>query len=81
MRSMRRWLIGSISVSWLIDVDARVKSQLETQKGEFEREIEQIAEEGRRLDSDIRNLEEEAATLHKQRVRKLHKVFVSDVIV
>lgn len=59
--------------SWLVscftDVDARVKSDLENHKEAFEREIEQIGQEGRQIDNDIRSLEEEAATLHKQRVR------------
>jgi len=81
MRSGWRWLARAISVLWYIDVDARVKSTLETQKDNFDKEIAQIAEDGRKLDSDIRNLEEEAATLHKQRVRKMHKVLCSGSIV
>lgn len=71
MRSMWRWL-RAIMVSWITDVDARVKSSLEDQKADLDREIEQIGEEGRRLDGDIRTFEEEAATLHKQRVRNMY---------
>lgn len=57
-------------------MDAGVKSKLETQKDGYEKEISRIGEENRKLDSDIRSLEEEAAILHKQRVRKIHMVIV-----
>lgn len=56
------------------NVDARLRSDLETQKESLEREIERIAQEGRKVDSDIRTHEDEAATLHKRREELLNKV-------
>lgn len=45
----------------------------------MEREIERIAQEGRKVDSDIRTHEDEAATLHKRRVRKVAHGFCIQV--
>ncbi|KAG0584268.1 hypothetical protein KC19_3G198200 [Ceratodon purpureus] len=56
------------------NIDARVRSDLETQKVAFEKEIEKIDQEGRKIAGDIRTLEEEASTLHKQREEILNKV-------
>ena len=76
-----RWLVKILLTSWFLDIDARVRSDLETQKVAFEKEIEKIDQEGRKIAGDIRTLEEEAATLHKQRVREMLTVSVFRCIV
>lgn len=52
-----------------IDVDSRLKNELEQRKTELENALSQIDQEVRTLNADLRNLEDEAAKLHKQRVR------------
>lgn len=56
------------------NIDTRKKNDLESQLEVVEKELEQLGQEGRKIDSDIRTLEDEAAALHKQREEIFNKM-------